>query len=54
MIGLVFVMFGLMARLTGWSVRLMIIACVWTVKLTVLMFAACAALLIGSSERLRR
>jgi hypothetical protein len=54
MIGLVLVMFGLIARLTVWSVRQMIIACVWTVKLTVLMLAACAALLVGSSQRVRR
>jgi hypothetical protein len=54
MIGLLFMVFGLMVRLTVWGVRLTIMAIVWTVKLMVLLLAACAALVTGSSTRLRR
>jgi hypothetical protein len=52
-VGLLFMMCGLMVRLTVFSVRLMIIGCVWTVKLMALLFTSCVAMLGGSSHRVR-
>ena len=53
MIGLIFAMVGMMINLTIWAVRLTVMGTIAMVKLMVLMFAACAALMGGSSRRLR-
>ena len=54
MIGLIFMMFGLMIKLMIWAVRLTVLGTVALIKLMVLMFAACAALMGASSRRLRQ
>jgi hypothetical protein len=54
MIGLIFMMCGLMVRMTIWGVRLTIMATIWTAQLMAVLFVSSVAMIKGMSGLSRR